>query len=99
MTELTRRFLATYLTWVEAGARNNAPFHRSFGLCASVCDFTANGRVWLVRDELAEMFARDGLSPAYPFGTSERYSEDAEKQTQHLNEARINWIRKQLDTV
>lgn len=101
MSDLLKSFLSAWLDWVEAGACEAQPFQRGHGLCA-------NFDSWLDESctdhdvidgeiaDLLELFASEGLSEAYPFDSRDSYISAHERREQHLNEARIAWVRSKV---
>jgi hypothetical protein len=100
MSELMRKFLTAYIEWVDAGAPQGRPFARGAGLCYGVdvfCEEQPEPDVAydFVCRELKRMFRADGLDRVYPFGDA-AYDECAVKDTQHLHQPRIDWIKSKL---
>ena len=85
MSPELRHTLQAWIDWVDAGAPHNRPFHHGDSLCFIV-DNT---------EELKEMFQLDGLDGTYPFG-KEQTKRDWYECTCHLNQARVDWVRKVL---
>jgi hypothetical protein len=98
VSENLKSFLSAYLEWVDAGAPNTAPFKRRYGLCSNLDDWSrhldSEERTALGK-ELDTMFKTDGLDMCHPFGVDE-YFEARERETQHLNQARIAWVRSKV---
>lgn len=107
MSKKLREFLAAYLAWVDEGAprRDCIPlFSRGYGLCYNAKLYVPDDdhTVWYeaaqaLRDEMAALFKRDGLDKDYPFCTEVQYDTMSYSNTHHKCEARIEWIRKQLE--
>lgn len=94
-TEL-RGYLADYLAWIERGSPANNPYMRCAGLCSNLARYPLNS--YKIRRELTAVLTLDfGDRRFYPFGGEHIYDIGVEKHTQHLNEGRIDWVRKQLE--
>ena len=88
MTPALRQFLADWLAWAEAGAPKHPVFTRHWGLCG--CAFHYGGH--RLRHEV-----RKALSfVSYPFGGENEFNIRIKDRTQHLNPARLAWVRQQL---
>jgi hypothetical protein len=84
-----RAFLAAWLAWAEGGAPNKEPFDRSVGLCLNMPRE--------LKQEFKSLRISDFPSDwVYPFGGSEHYDKAEKKRTQHLNPARLAWVREVL---
>jgi hypothetical protein len=98
MSEHLKAFLSAYLEWIEHGAPQKLPFSRRYGLCSNLTDWARpldiEERIALEK-ALDRMFSADGLDQCHPFGADE-YFEAREDETQHLNEARIAWVRSKV---
>lgn len=99
MSDHLKAFLSAWLEWVEAGAPDQKPFSRRWGLCSNLIDWSRH----LDTEERAElekvldrMFSEDGLSQCHPFGEVE-YFEARARYEQHLNAARIAWVRSKVE--
>lgn len=104
MSQRLREFLAAYLAWVKEGAPHgdDIPFNRGYGLCYNIKLYVPDGDGWYdasqeLRDEMAWLFKRDGLCEDYPFCTAGQYDSMSYRDTHHTCEARLAWIRKQLE--
>lgn len=96
MSDLMRKFLTAYIEWVDAGAPDNEPFERSFGLCSNTDGYAKSlAELEKLDAEICAMFEADGLSTAYPFGF-DAYNDAASRHTQHLHKPRIDWVRSKL---
>jgi hypothetical protein len=91
VTPALRQFLADWLAWAEAGAPEHPNFGRSNGLC--VLAHYARGEI--LHDLRKQLRASFEETP-YPFGGSREFSQRAFDRTQHLNPARLAWVRQQL---
>lgn len=81
----------------------------SCGLCGNLMQFveSLNDDIELsgglfcdydvLRYEMGEQFVNAGLSIAFPFhGNSERYFEEVEDKTCHLNDKRVKWVQDRI---
>lgn len=87
-----KQFFQAYIDWVDAGAFEHPTFTRRYGLCMNLnlwSDYDEE-----LRQELRGLFAQDFGTTYTPFG--EHYDKEFRNSIMHLNEARINWVRKQL---
>ncbi len=99
-------FFRDYLTWIDAGAPvPHDTFGRIFGLCSCLATWTKlallskddRSKLHLeLGDRLQKDFPKDNM---YPFGRSAEFFARQVAETQHLNEARIAWVRKQIANV
>ena len=80
-------YLTDWLAWVDRGAPDGEPYDRARGLCAN----TPLGSIF--RD-LRRLFAGNN----YPFGGRDEYWLREFQKAQHLNEARLAWVRSTLAT-
>jgi hypothetical protein len=83
-------FLREWLNWVERGAPDGLPYHRSGGLCSASKHHDHD--LYFV---LKEAFITDGLNSAFPFGTR-AYWKAKENRTMHRGRKRIAWVRNTL---
>jgi hypothetical protein len=98
MSDHLKAFLSAYLEWVDAGAEEGKPFARRWGLCSNLIDWSRTQGAEdhrALEDALDGLFAADGLDQCYPFGFDESF-EARERETQHLNQARIAWVRSKV---
>ena len=98
MSENLQRFLAEWLEWVEKGAPDEEPFCRRRGLCSGLEDWNLERDfdVEEGEEELRCLFKADGLDGVYPFGGAEVFYEAVDHDEQHLNEARVAWVRSKV---
>lgn len=72
------RFLKSYLSWKESGAKNEEPFFRNKGLCHNLlvwCE--VNGLSYRTESlALKAAFVESGRNPLNPFGPSSNIFED-----------------------
>lgn len=103
MSETLKKFLSEWLAWAEAGAPEHEAFDRRYGLCADL-GFWLTENIMVIPDEEADdvevefgrlLSAEFGDEYMYPFGRVD-YLVRGNNGTQHLNEARLAWARKQL---
>lgn len=99
MSEHLKAFLVTWLAWADTGAPDCEPFSRHFGLCSNLSiiwskPFDGDERAALEHG-LDAMFEADDLDMCHPFGFDEYYKA-RESDTQHLDEARIAWVRSKI---
>lgn len=86
-----KEFCIAYLAWVEAGAPDDTPFSRRHGLCANYNYFCRDPydygdyKAW---DEINDLVGGD-----YPFGGKDTFYEEVDKNTTHLNPARLAWVK------
>lgn len=104
MTKEMREFLTAWLAWAEGGACKDRKYGNIFlphtGLCAALDYWTDVVDVPFYRliEELGGMLGADGLDTKYPFDTAESYFEAASLGIQHLNPARLAWVRSKLES-
>ncbi|CAK1256715.1 unknown function [Klebsiella phage vB_Kpl_K59PH2] len=88
MTKEMREFLTAWLAWAEDpdayDSYDGGPFKKRTGLCSNI-------------DELHGMLEADGLDTLYPFDTEQSYDTAFSERTQHLNPARLAWVRAKLE--
>jgi hypothetical protein len=101
MSEHLKAFLAAYLGWVDAGAVEDGCFMRGTGLCNNFEYWLAERGIGLSDAEyeihlLSKQFKSEGLDQHYPFGGEDAYDEAMVKGEQHLNAARIAWVRSKV---
>lgn len=102
MSEHLKAFLSAWIDWVDAGAPNDdGRFKRWHGLCSNFSTFLFGAcetyeEIDREREHLAAAFVVDGLNEEYPFGGEDRYFEEIESETTHLNEQRIQWVRSKV---
>lgn len=103
MSETLKKFLAEWLEWAEAGAPEHEALDRSLGLCANL-GFWVTENILEIPGDMCDtveaefsalLVAEFGDNYMYPFGGDE-YIQAARLGTQHLNEARLAWVREQL---
>ena len=102
MSERLAKFLAEWLRWVEEGATEDGSFLRSRGLCSNFDDWMYGRNVSIEditceNDRLYALFKADGLDGVYPFGGAEAFFDAADSETQHENQARIDWVRSKVE--
>ena len=88
--ELTK-FYRDYLDWVDRGAPWDAPFDPSCGLCTNCSNHYEES----VYEEMVQQFIDAGLHKTWPFG-ERAYEYYSDKDTMHLDERRIAWVRSHL---
>lgn len=102
-------FYKAYLAWIESGAPDRFPFSRGTGLCANLERFCGSkglkySEINSLLDEQFNLFANAGLSECYPFDDDDNegdqpgytYEIAANKREQHLNAARLNWVKSHI---
>lgn len=82
-------FLVDWLAWVERGAPDGKPYDRWAGLCHASKRFDE-----AIYTELNDLFCGE----PYPFGGSKKYFAARWDGTQHLNPARLTWVRQTIAT-
>lgn len=89
-------FYVDWLAWVDRGAPDMEPYDRSVGLCPSLDWYIGHAGApdWL-RMEQGDLFELDERDPNYPFGERE-YWEHAKGCSQHLDPARLAWVREHI---
>lgn len=103
MTKEMREFLTAWLAWATSGGVKDHEYGNIFrpytGLCAALDYWTdvVDVPFYLLIEELGDMLDADELDTEYPFDTEESYSEAARLGTQHLNPARLAWVRAKLE--
>ena len=93
MSDALRKFLQAWIDWVDAGAPQDKPFHRGYGLCTNSCTFT-NSACYL-ENEMRSMWAKEGRCLSFPFCSAE-YDKAQYDNTMHRDGERVAWVRKQL---
>jgi hypothetical protein len=101
MSDLLKRFLQSWIDWIDAGAPQGEPFSRNTGLCANVYDWTIEcdldiDAITKILRELRKTFRADNLHPMTPFGGNVVYLKETETATQHLNAERLAWVRSKV---
>lgn len=93
-----RQFLKAWLEWAESGGKSRGQFYNTDGIC------NANYR-WMVANAFSperRHRAYETLKRAlpgcddYPFGGKSVYWVESCDGTMHLNQERLNWVRRQL---
>lgn len=98
MSEELKVFYKAYAEWLDSGAVNNAEFCRDWGLCACVMYWVNEDDNDELLNEMKSQFASAGLSESFPFNSSENdYVREYRNKTMHLNEARLDWVRKHAE--
>lgn len=89
------KFLVDWLAWATADAEGDYRFRRYAGLCTSYDRWCRQKGIWYgeERDDLVRAFIACGLDKNYPFG-EDNYDDRSLKYTQHLDPARLAWVRK-----
>lgn len=82
-------FLKSWISWVDKGAPDFAPFSRREGLCHALPN-------WNMRGQLKLLFINDNMNPDYPFGGVAVFERYMYNSTQHLLPARLEWVRKTI---
>lgn len=90
MSKTLKEFYCTYAAWLDVGAPNFKPFSRASGLCTNLYNFSKNHDVI---NEMKFQFDAAGLDPNYPFGGEDDYVDRSAARQQHLNPARIEWVK------
>jgi hypothetical protein len=102
MSDHLKAFLTAWVEWVDAGSVQDQPFSRAVGLCCNFEDWlmVEHDFTWMKAeyevDALKNRFSSDGLDRFYPFGGKDLYCVQLEHAEQHLNEARIAWVRSKV---
>jgi hypothetical protein len=95
ITPALHAYLTDWLAWVDRGAPDGEPYDRGVGLCTNAEQFDCNSDLnECALGSLIELF--DGEE--CPFGGGLDYHRDIMNRTQHLNEARLAWVRSTLAT-
>ena len=102
MTQTMREFLTAWLTWAEDPDAHDytagGPFKKRSGLCANLDEFLGGISSYKLLDELHMLLDADGLDTIYPFDTERSYDAAFCNRTQHLNPARLAWVRSKLES-
>lgn len=104
MSKEMREFLTAWLSWATSPNPEEheygSIFRTTTGLCAATDYWTgSNPKAYcMLVMELGGMLEEDCLCAEYPFDTEESYTEAATKHTQHLNPARLAWVRSKLES-
>lgn len=88
MSEKLKTFYRVYAAWLDAGAPEDCPFSRVYGLCSNLCSWI--GFEVGLYEEMDNQFRKAGLDTNYPFDTHEEY---IVCYNMHLNPARVAWVR------
>lgn len=100
MQESLKQFYRDYLEWVNSGAiTNDEPFTRHCGLCVSLISWcymqdVSSLDLQMLKHEMKKQFIDASLNPAYPFGGVELYKSETLCGMCHMNEQRMNWVKK-----
>ena len=103
MTKEMREFLTAWLDWATSGDvkghKYGCIFRPYTGLCAAADYWTVDDGPahYELISELGDMLEADGLATDYPFDTPRSYDDAAGAGTQHLNPARLEWVRSKLE--
>lgn len=93
---IMKAFLQDYLTWVDAGAPDQEPYWRQFGLCqAARMYMKSNNLDFSLTWELELLFIQEDKDTEYPFGHY-NYITRANDKTQHEDPIRLDWIKKTI---
>lgn len=102
-SELLTEFYNAYNDWLLAGAPSSPWFSRFQGLCGNLVRVAAKLEHHHhqhhhvdAQYEMLTQFKEAGLDKAYPFGGPAVYDNEAENDTAHLNQARIDWVKAHL---
>lgn len=89
------KFLVGWLAWATGDAEGDYRFRRYAGLCTSYDRWCRQKGIWSGEEseDLTGAFLASGLDKNYPFG-EENYDDCSLKYTQHLDQARLAWVRK-----
>lgn len=91
-------FYVAYAAWLDEGAPDTHYFEKRFGLCSNLATwiYATNAELDYARlvNELRKQFEDAGLCCQYPFGSGREYERMYATNTQHLNPARVAWVRK-----
>lgn len=102
MTKEMREFLTAWLAWAEDPDAydfdDGGPFKKRAGLCSNLDEFLGGIDFCKFLQELADMLEADGLDTKYPFDTEQSYDAAFDNRTQHLNPARLAWVRSKLES-
>lgn len=102
MTKDMREFLTAWLAWAEDpdayDLDDGGPFEKRSGLCANLDEFLVGINFYKLLQELSDMLEADGLDTTYPFDTEQSYDVAFDNRTQHLNPARLAWVRSKLES-
>lgn len=108
MTKEMREFLTAWLAWATSAnpiayIDGGAGFRKDTGLCSNISVYLGeerggSSRYYALYGELGNMLEDDGLDTDYPFDTEESYGEAFRDSTQHLNPARLEWVRSKLES-
>lgn len=103
MSREMREFLTAWLAWATSPNPEEHEYGEIFrtttGLCAATDYWTVGDGVAYTEllNELGEMLDGDELDIMYPFNTDYSYDDAAAAGTQHLNPARLAWVRSKLE--
>jgi len=103
-SQLLTQFYKEYLAWVQSGAPidNVMHFSRRHGLCSNLINWSSTlGHypeerypiIW----EMRAQFINADLSEAVPFNEIDDYFAEGRNNACHLNEQRINWVKRHVD--
>lgn len=104
MNHILLQFLKDYLAWVESGAiEPNYNFSRNSGICPLLSKYLRRKYSYGVEFEIMRnleiLLENDFGSSIFPFNNNNRmdyFNEMYVLNAGHLNEKRINWIRRKI---
>jgi hypothetical protein len=96
-SELLTQFYKAYLWWLEAGAKEDMGFARTYGLCRALriwANRNAQVEYHALQEEMVQQFMQHSTSFLHPFHTSaEEFNLEAFRGESHLNRDRIQWVK------
>lgn len=94
---MLREFLVEWLEWATSEDPRNGKFRTYVGLCGCLSAWyyrsARNAIGYSPIEALKVAFRESDLDPSYPFGR-ENFMSGVKYDTQHLDPARLAWVRK-----
>lgn len=104
ISALMYEYLSSWYTWATGTPNDLVKYSQSCGLCNGCYDYSQHGIIYEdkigcaheLQQELKRLFAEDGLSTTYPFGSSS-YIRAQRERAQHKDAARLAWVKSKID--
>lgn len=102
MSDELRKFLQEWLAWADAGGVMDDEHVNLFSNYSGLCDnawrysFIKGIKAGSLEYEVKAALYTTRFSGDYPFGGRKLFYQESDNGTTHLNEARLNWVRRQL---
>lgn len=103
MSDELKKFLQEWLAWAEAGGvmqdDHRDLFSNYSGLCGNAWGYrVVKGIEEELEEEVKIVLHATGFSGYYPFGGRKLFYQEVDNGITHLNQERLNWVRRQLCT-